>query len=181
MTTTRAELRFGPPPLETDRLILRPAVVDDALIYRRLWTERDPRVPPHRTIDAEGRPTVDDIATRIRTESSATGPRLLTVERKGAGDVIGYCGLILRGHGSPEEPELAYELLRSAHGNGYATEAGRAVVGWATSAGYPRLWAGVRDWNIASRRVLAKLGFRETGQVERDAAHGDSLLTVREL
>jgi ribosomal-protein-alanine N-acetyltransferase len=42
------------------------------------------------------------------------------------------------------------------------------------------LWAGVRDWNIASRRVLAKLGFQETGAVERDAAHGDSL-TVCEL
>jgi ribosomal-protein-alanine N-acetyltransferase len=174
-------MRSGPPPLETDRLLLRPAVVDDAPIYRRLWTERDPRVPPLRAIDPAGRPTVDDIATRLRTESSGTGTRLLTVERKDGGDVIGYCGLTPHGHGSPEEPELAYELLRSVHGNGYATEAGRAVVGWASEAGYRRLWAGVRDWNIASRRVLAKLGFQETGAVERDAAHGDSLLTVCEL
>lgn len=39
----------------------------------------------------------------------------------------------------------------------------------------------MREWNAASRRVLAKLDFRETGQVEADAVHGDSLLTVREL
>jgi RimJ/RimL family protein N-acetyltransferase len=168
-------------PLETDRLLLRAAVLDDALIYRRLWTERDPRVPLHRRIDADGRPTVDDIAARIRAETDGDGPRLLTVERKGEGDVIGYCGLTSHGHGSADEPELAYELLRRVHGRGYATEAGRAVVTWAGDAGYPRVWAGVRAWNTASRRVLEKLGFREIGQVDPDAAHGDSLLTVREL
>jgi hypothetical protein len=39
----------------------------------------------------------------------------------------------------------------------------------------------VWDWNVASRRVLEKLGFRETGRVERDAVYGDTLLTVREF
>lgn len=55
------------------------------------------------------------------------------------------------------------------------------MVSWVSEAGYRRLWAGVRDWNVASRRVLEKLGFRETGRVEPDAVHGDSLLTVREF
>jgi len=55
------------------------------------------------------------------------------------------------------------------------------VVAWASEAGYQRLWATVRDWNAASRRVLEKLGFRETEQVEPDAVYGDSLLTVREF
>ena len=55
------------------------------------------------------------------------------------------------------------------------------MVTWVSEAGYGRLWAGVREWNAASRRVLAKLGFRETGGVERDAVHGDSLLTVRQF
>ncbi len=162
--------------LETDRLILRRRRVEEAAIYRQLWTERDPRVPPHRRISPEGRPTVADIAARIAEE-----PGLLAVERKDTAGVIGYCGLIFHGNGSPDEPELAYELLRAAHGCGYATEAGRTVVTWAGEAGYGRLWAGVRDWNAASRRVLGKLGFRETGRVERDAVHGDSLLTVREF
>lgn len=167
--------------LETDRLILRHRSVDEAAIYRQLWTERDPRVPPHRRISPEGRPTEEDIAAQIRAERAEPGPGILAVERKGTADVIGYCGLIFHGNGSPGEPELAYELLPAAHGCGYATEAGRAVVTWVSEAGYGRLWAGVRDWNVASRRVLEKLGFRETGRVERDAVHGDSLLTVREF
>lgn len=167
--------------LETERLILRPGVPDDAEAFHRMWTERDDRVPPHRRLDADGRPTVADVAERIRADGEAPGLGLLTVERRDTGEVIGYCGLVARGNGSTDEPELAYELLRAVHGVGYATEAGRAVVAWADEAGYRRLRAGVRDWNVASRRVLAKLGFRESGEVERDPVHGDSLLTVREL
>ncbi|HEV7187328.1 MAG TPA: GNAT family N-acetyltransferase [Blastococcus sp.] len=167
--------------LATDRLILRHRRADEAAVYRRLWTERDPRVPPHRRISPEGRPTVEDIAAQIRAEREESAAKVLAVERKGTGDVIGYCGLIFHGNGPPEEPELAYELLRVAHGCGYATEAARAVVTWVGEAGYPRLWAGVRDWNAASRRVLEKLGFHDTGRVEPDAVHGDSLLTVREF
>lgn len=138
-------------------------------------------MPPSRRIDRAGRPTVEDIAAQIRAEGTASRPGILAVERKATADVIGYCGLVFDGTGAPDEPELAYELLRAAHGCGYATEAASAVVTWASEAGYPRLWAAVRDWNVASRRVLEKLGFRETGEVERDAVHGDSLLAVREL
>ena len=167
--------------LETERLILRPSEVDDAATFRTMWTERDPRVPPHRRMSPDGRPTVEDIAERIAGELVERRLRLLTVERKGSADAIGYCGLTPRKNGSSDEPELAYELLRAAHGRGYATEAARAVVTWAGEAGYRRLWAGVWDWNVASRRVLEKLGFCETGRVEAQSVHGHSLLTVREL
>ena len=167
--------------LETDRLILRHRRVGEAAIYRQLWTERDLRVPPHRRIDSAGRPTVKDVAAQVRAERGEPGPGILAVERKGTADVIGYCGLTIHGNGSPDEPELAYELLRAVHGCGYATEAGRAVVTWASEAGYRRLWAGVWDWNVASRRVLEKLGFREAGRVEPDSVYGHSLLTVRDF
>ena len=166
--------------LQTDRLILRRRSVGEAAIFRQLWTERDPRVPPHRRIDPEGRPTVADIADQIRAEDDALGPGILAVQRRDTADIIGYCGLVLNGSGSADEPELAYELLRVAHGRGYATEAGRAVVAWACGAGYRRLWASVWDWNVASRRVLEKLGFSETGGGAPRTAYGVSLLTVRE-
>ena len=86
-------------------------------------------MPPHRRINAEGRPTVEDIAAQIRAEREEPGPGILAVERKGTADVIGYCGLTIHGNGSPDEPDLAYELLRAAHGCGYATEAGRVGPG----------------------------------------------------
>ena len=167
--------------LETARLILRRPSVDDAAVYRRLWTERDPRVPTHRRISPEGRPTLADIAAQITADNDEAGSGLLTVQRKGTDDVIGYCGLTARGNGSPSEPELAYELLRAVHNRGYATEAGEAVVAWAGAAGYRRLWAGVWNWNTSSRRVLEKLGFREVGRVEPESLHGYSLLTVKDL
>ena len=163
--------------LETDRLLLRPWRVSEAGIQRELWTERDPRVPAHRRIDAEGRPTIADIEERIRTGTpSSTG--LLAIERRATGDVIGYCGLIDSSRGT--EPELAFEVLRRFRGCGYATEAGWAVLDWARSSGHPHVWATVWDWNSASRRVLDKLGFAEVGRSE-DATHGTNLVTMRRL
>jgi len=137
-------------------------------------------VPPHRRIDAAGHPTVTDLEDWIRAnQPSSIG--LLAMERKAARDVIGYCGLIDSGRGSDGEPELAFELLRRVWRQGYATEASLAVVDWARSSGYERLWATVREWNIASRRVLAKVGFTETERKAVDAVYGTNLLTTRRL
>jgi ribosomal-protein-alanine N-acetyltransferase len=166
--------------LETDRLLLRPWRVSEAAIQRELWTERDARVPPHRRIDADGHPTVADIEDGIRAaQPSSIG--LLAVERKAVGDVIGYCGLVDSGRAPEGEPELAYELLRRFWGQGYATEASLAVLDWARSSGYEQVSATVWDWNTASRRVLAKLGFTETDRKEVDAIHGTNLFTTRRL
>lgn len=167
--------------LETPRLILRRQRLRDAPVWHRLWTERDLRVPASRRIDAEGRPTEADLAAGIR--ALPNGPGLLTVERRDDGDVIGYCGLVFSGivpdDGGDGEPELAFELLREVHGNGYATEAGRAVIDWAAEIGHPRLWATVWDWNVASLRVLEKLGFRDAGRPGRTNEHGRMITTVR--
>lgn len=168
------------PTLQTDRLVLRPQRVDDAEIYHRLWTERDSRIPAHRRIDAAGRPTVEDIAARLRAEGDGDGLGFLAVERRGVG-LVGYCGLARDDDAPPDEPVLAYELLQAAHGQGYATEAAGAVVAWATDTGLPRLRAEVWDWNLASRRVLEKLGFSEVGSVGARSVHGQSLLAVRDL
>jgi ribosomal-protein-alanine N-acetyltransferase len=165
--------------LETDRLLLRPWRVAEAAVQRELWTERDPRVPPHRRLDADGHPTIADLEDWIRTHRpSSIG--LLAVERKATRDVIGYCGLI-DGRGPDGEPELAFELLRRVWNQGYATEASFAVLDWARSSGHERLWATVRDWNTPSRRVLAKLGFTETARTEPDPTHGTTLFTTKRL
>jgi RimJ/RimL family protein N-acetyltransferase len=55
------------------------------------------------------------------------------------------------------------------------------VATWAREAGYPRLWAGVWDWNTASRRVLEKLGFHEDRVTTHDLHSGNNILTVLEL
>jgi RimJ/RimL family protein N-acetyltransferase len=165
--------------LETGRLLLRPWQIAEAVVLHELWTERDPRVPSHRRIDADGHPTIAELEHWIRTnQPSSIG--LLAVERKAVGDVIGYCGLIDSGRASDEEPELAFELLRRVWRQGYATEASLAVLDWARSSGYERVWATVWEWNSASRRVLAKIGFTEERK-ELDAVYGNNLFTTKQL
>ncbi|SHI67505.1 Protein N-acetyltransferase, RimJ/RimL family [Nocardiopsis flavescens] len=178
--TTDPEPAHDGPSFETDRLLLRPWRVAEAAILRELWAERDPRVPPHRRIDAGGNPTLADLEDSLRTDRPST-LGMLAIERKDSHDVVGYCGLIDSRHGAPGEPELAFELLCRAWGHGYATEAAGAVLDWARSSGYERLWATVREWNTASRRVLAKVGFAETGRREEDPVHGAMLFTTRRL
>jgi len=128
----------------------------------RPWTMSD--VDDYRALVAErggGTPAVEDIQGRITTQLAATartGIAVLAMRRRVEGDFIGYCGLVI-GRATVEEPEIAYELFRRAHGFGYATEAARAVLAAATATGRKRLWSTVGAWNTPSLRVLDKLGF----------------------
>ncbi|KYJ99133.1 GNAT family N-acetyltransferase [Microbacterium sp. CH1] len=157
---------------------MRRQAIEDATVFRHLWSERDDRVPAHRRLDAAGRPDLDDIRAHIQ---GAEASSLLTVARIDTGESIGYCGLVYRGDGVGDEPELAFELLRAEHNRGYATEAAHAVLEWADGAGLDRVWAGVWEWNLPSRRVLEKLGFVESGRERPSSVHGRNILTVRTL
>jgi RimJ/RimL family protein N-acetyltransferase len=169
-----------PAELVTERLRLRRWLPSDAEEYRGLWLERDPRAL--RRIDAEGRPTLEDMRGWLieNPRAAAPGLGLLPIERQDTGEFIGYCGLTV-GQASFDEPELAYELARRAHGQGYATEAARAVVEAATRTGRRRLWATVREWNAPSFRVLEKLGFHRSDRITKDPERGDSIWMTRVL
>ncbi|NEC63936.1 GNAT family N-acetyltransferase [Streptomyces sp. SID9727] len=140
-----------------------PPQLDTARLALRRWTESD--IDAHRLLVAErggGMPSIEDNRRMIEDERAAsalTGIALLPVVRRDVGDFIGYCGLTV-GRASVDTPEIAYELFRSAHGQGYGTEAASAVVDAAIATGRKRLWATVRPWNAPSFRVLEKLGFQ---------------------
>lgn len=136
--------------LETARLTLRPWTDSDIDAHRELVAERGGGMPSIR----HNRQMIED----ERAASVRTGIALLPVVRRDAGDFIGYCGLTV-GRASVDEPEIAYELFRRAHGQGYATEAASAVLDAAIATGRKRLWSTVRPWNAPSFRVLDKLGF----------------------
>lgn len=161
---------------ETDRLLLRPWRAADATFHRRLWLERDPRVPARRRITPDGHPTLAELESWEPSHEPEPWPGLLVAEQRGTPTAIGYCGLISNSVGRPDEPELAFEFLRRFWNHGFATEASRAIVDHAREHGYRNLAATVRDWNRASLRVLDKLGFVNTGEREPDDSHGDSLL-----
>ncbi|MBD3728449.1 MAG: GNAT family N-acetyltransferase [Sphingomonadales bacterium] len=65
------------------------------------------------------------------------------------------------------KPEIGYWIGRDFWGQGYATEAGRAVLEIARTLGHKRLTAGHFVDNPASGKVLRKLGFLPTGKIRQ--------------
>lgn len=145
--------------METERLVLRSWADADAAWHRTMVAERDE--PPDDPASYSAR-----VVAEQRRRAEIQGFGLYVVEVRAGSDPIGYCGLTV-GRSTLDEPELAYELLRRAHGRGYATEAARAVVAAAAGVGMHRLWSTVRAWNGPSFRVLEKLGFVRD-RAERD-------------
>ena len=157
--------------LKTERLDLSMWEESDSAWLRKLIGERGGEVP-----------TLESTRIRIiemRQKATENGISLLTIRRRDEGDFIGYCGLII-GRSTLEEPEIAYELFRSAHGNGYATEAASAIVDAAIATGRNRLWSTVGAWNVASFRVLEKIGF-ERHHSTWDEERGEIVWNVRNL
>jgi [ribosomal protein S5]-alanine N-acetyltransferase len=63
-----------------------------------------------------------------------------------------------------EDAELGYWLSEKIWGQGFGTEAAKAMVKHAfTISGHPKLVACYHDENPASGRILSKLGFERTG------------------
>jgi RimJ/RimL family protein N-acetyltransferase len=145
------------PVLETARLILRAPTLADAkalaiLVNDRRIAEMTTRIPhPNTLADTEG-----FLATVNRGDGETA---FLITARDGT--LLGLCGIARR---SGQPPELGYWLGVPYWGNGYATEAARAVIDHAfADLGYEALVSGARVSNPASRRVLEKCGFQWTG------------------
>lgn len=90
-------------------------------------------------------------------------PHFLITRPKGSDgvDIIGVIGLAQMG----DEVELGYWIARAHWGQGYATEAGRALLSLVPTLGHRRIVARHFCDNPGSARVLAKLGFRPVGDV----------------
>ena len=74
-----------------------------------------------------------------------------------------------KGLGDDGAVEIGYGINRPHEGKGYATEAVDALVRWAfRQPGVVRVEAETEPGNAASRRVLAKCGFRPTGSFGKE-------------
>ncbi len=127
----------------------------DAVWLRKLIGERGVEMP---TIES-----VRSSLIEMRKKAIENGISLLTIRRRDEGDFIGYCGLII-GRATLEEPEIAYELFKSAHRKGYATEAASAVLEAAIATGRHRLWSTVGAWNTASFSGIRKVRVSSASQ-----------------
>jgi [ribosomal protein S5]-alanine N-acetyltransferase len=99
--------------------------------------------------------------------ADGTGTRL-AVERAADEAFLGWCSLT-RWNPDHRSAALGYCLDDAAWGQGYATEAARAVLGWAfDTLDLNRVQAETDTRNRASARVLEKLGFVREGTLRED-------------
>jgi RimJ/RimL family protein N-acetyltransferase len=78
-------------------------------------------------------------------------------------------------HGVPDEDgraEIGYDLAEAARGNGYATEALRALSEWALARDDVRiLFATVDRDNTASQAVVTRAGWAKVGEDDGQLAY----------
>ena len=168
-----ASMPLTTPTLETDRLRLRPvtdadadalfAMHSDAHVLR-YWDS-----PPWADRSRAGRFVA---ASRTMAEDG-TGVRL-AIDRGSDGRFLGWCSLT-RWNPEYRSAAMGYCLAEDAWGQGYGTEAARAVLDWAFGTlDLNRVQAETDTRNLASARVLEKLGFVREGTLREDCVvNGD--------
>ena len=160
-------MSLATPTLLTARLRLRPftgADADDLFALQsnahvlRYWDS-----PPW----TERARADDFIAVCKRMAEEGTGARL-AMDRLSDDAFIGWFTLT-RWNPTFRSASIGYCLDDAAWGNGYATEAGRALLEWAfESLDLNRVQAETDTRNLASAHVLEKLGFVREGTLRED-------------
>ena len=142
----------------SERLFLRPAWPEDwESLHRGIADERVVRnlatAPwPYTAEDAQG--------FTNREQDSRLPSFMVTLPDEG---LIGGAGIGI--DKETGEVQLGYWIGRNWWGNGFATEAAKAVLKVAQAIGYDRVTASHFVDNPASGRVLTKAGFRPTGEI----------------
>lgn len=155
------------PTLRTARLRLRPFADADAnglfALHSNAHVLRYWDAPPW----SERRHADQFIAACRQMAEAGTGARLAVVRVRGE-TFIGWCSLN-RWNREHRSASLAYCFDAPAWGHGYATEAARELLRWAfDTLDLNRVQAEADTRNVASARVLEKLGFVREGTLRED-------------
>ena len=150
------------PTLTTARLVLRPFRDAD----RREVFELHSNARVMRYWDSapwRDETQADRFLARCRALSDNEAGARVAVERRDTGRFIGWIGLQHWDHDN-RSANLGYVFAEHAWGQGYATEAGRALLEWGFDVmDLNRVSAQTDTRNEASARVLTKLGFTLEG------------------
>lgn len=157
MRTTTGTNHAMLPELESDRLLLRPRMLDDIDAIAEM--NRDPLVMKH--IAAVGDPAMSRVSVAARSFSHiGRGLGYWSVFAKAApAGFLGYVGLIPDGDAS-EDVQLSYRFTVASWGKGYAREAAACLLrhGFETLA-LPSIAVTTHPLNKASLRLAERLGF----------------------
>ena len=146
--------------IRSERLFLRPGWPED-------WPELLARIADEAVVKNLAKApwpyTEGDARSFAQKPQDPRCPHFFVTLPTGAApaELIGCVGLASDG----DEVELGYWFGREHWNRGYATEAARAVLRLARTLGHRRIVAKHFTDNPASGRVLAKLGFKPSGEV----------------
>lgn len=150
-----------PERIETERLVLRQwtlADADDVLDYAAdpEWSRFLPVPKPYERRHAE-----EAVASWVLKDGSTNPDWAIEIAGRASG------GINLRIDHQHRRGELGYALARRHWGNGYMTEAARAVIdaAFATLPDLARVQAGANARNKASIRVMERLGMTHEGTI----------------
>ena len=154
--------------LETERLTLRGPTLADVKMIARLANDRRIAENARRLQHPYSQDHAVEFVRGIATEKCET---VFLIENNHA--PIGMVGIDWR---EPEMPELGYWLGVEYWGQGFATEAARAVIDFTFEEfDAEQLISGARVANPTSRNILEKCGFQWSGvELHRFEALGSS-------
>ena len=159
-----------PEIIETARLRLRQPTLEDAPALFERYTQ-DPDVTRYLTWRPHTNVSQTEAFVQRCLAVWAEGEAFPWVlEGRGETLPIGMVELRIRRHMA----DLGYVLARPYWGQGYMTEAARAVVEWALGqSSIFRVWAVCDVENAASVRLLEKIGMRREGILRRWLIHSN--------
>jgi RimJ/RimL family protein N-acetyltransferase len=140
----------------TERLEIRPTEERDRERFVTLFQDPEFMVFSDGVLDAEGAQRRFD--TMLANSVELPFAKRPVIERA-SGTIIGYSGAAWFEFESAPRLEYGYRLVPEARGRGYATEAGRAVLGVAAATYRGEMLAMIDPRNRASKNVIGKLGF----------------------
>lgn len=149
--------------IETERLMIRDPILED---FDAIWKMRNDDAVTQFTGGITKLSRDQAYERHIeRCENFDDEPKEYAVILKESGSYLGYCGFqycdILGGI------ELLYGYAKAYWGNGYAYEAAKAVIEFAEEAfTLDVIFAAVNDDNVASDKVLSKIGMTLVGKIE---------------
>jgi RimJ/RimL family protein N-acetyltransferase len=152
------------PVLETERLRLRPLRPDDLDCLAR-WNA-DPRWYRFLSGEPMTREQAEATVARYLAHWDRHGFGQWIAEDRQTGEPVGRIGLTFH-RAWPSDPEVGWALDPTRWGSGLATEGGGAALRYGFDVlGFPRIVSITTEENLASRRVMEKLGLRYLTEVD---------------
>ena len=154
--------------LETERLLIRPWRHTDAARLLDILSRLEVV-----TWLGDGEPVLmknlDEAHTRINRWAERDDPPrgIWAIERRADGVVVGTVLLVTLPNDEDGEVEIGWHLHPDSWGQGYASEAARAVLRHGFEAGLPEILAVTHLGNERSQAVMGRIGLADRGVVEK--------------